>query len=470
MTSLSLKIFGIALIISLVVLIILSLFTNREEEQNSTVIPLDPNPGTVYVFENSTPEIQTATLNPIETPFEKDGNVDPTRYFWDGGVQLLGANSGKIVVVGQEYVTRYNLDGTRDLTFGTNGWIDISTPPPAMILFFGTNHLLVDSQDRIIISSIEANTNVDLVRLLPNGTVDTSFGTSGYVSNPNVTNGISNHTVIDSNGNIYSLRSDGDLTKYDNTGAIVSSFGTNGTVALDWLGSANLRTWTMKLYQDQIYITCYDDDNQGGVAGAVRYNLDGTKDLTYGTNGNAAVDINPVSGCEGVYIYSSGIAADGSFYMGGSFSADGQTACGGDTFAIVKFLPSGEVDTNFADNGIYLEARSEFYSEDGDYLENYHDITFGLDGNLIVHVTGFPNSGNNFGYILQLTPDGTIIPNTSFPIPPNVTDNFLAWSGFAHPDGRFIVVGESTENSVTSPTVWDFSAASINYAEQTRPW
>jgi hypothetical protein len=85
------------------------------------------------------------------------------------------------------------------------------------------------------------------------------------------------------------LRGDIGLMKFDLSGNPVSSFGTNGTVTIDF-GSYEY-PFSMIEYQGRFYIAgSLGAVGVGGDGLVVAVNGDGTLDTTFGNNGRAVVD------------------------------------------------------------------------------------------------------------------------------------------------------------------------------------
>ncbi|MBP6642784.1 MAG: hypothetical protein KA186_06835 [Flavobacteriales bacterium] len=131
---------------------------------------------------------------------DHDGSYDTT--FANGLVAMEGPypefsvgftavklqSDGKIVVVGNQQsanyqairiVGRYLPDGTLDPTFANNGWL--AEGPTALNRYWGNP--VIDDQDRIRLigfrDSMLIQGNREVVRLMPNGTPDPTFGTNG---------------------------------------------------------------------------------------------------------------------------------------------------------------------------------------------------------------------------------------------------------------------------------------------------
>ena len=106
----------------------------------------------------------------------------------DYGIEILLQTSGKIIVIGSTDISgskvvlmRLNSDGSVDTTFGTNGYV---------FDFFSTTYDLftcaaIQDDDKIIVGgqSGGSSTKFALIRFEVNGAIDNSFGTSGKVMN-----------------------------------------------------------------------------------------------------------------------------------------------------------------------------------------------------------------------------------------------------------------------------------------------
>lgn len=183
-----------------------------------------------------------------------DGNFDssfgsngivlmPISNFHDFGMDAAFQSDGKIVVAGYSTssqdsvsVIRLNLDGTIDTTFATNGKYNAVFGSSLNVI----NAVAIQSDDKIVLagsvsggafSSIETLT----IRLQANGQLDTTFNGNGFTTvdlRLNAQDNI-NDVVILSNGEIVimgssNLYSDFALLKFNSNGTISNGFGTNG--------------------------------------------------------------------------------------------------------------------------------------------------------------------------------------------------------------------------------------------------
>mgnify|MGYP003630455186 CR=1 FL=1 len=406
--------------------------------------------------------------------FENDPNTDVSSYFWDGSVQ----SDGKIVVIGRDALSRYNIDGTRDLTFGTNGWYEIGDDISGIS---GSESLEIDSNDNIYVcaTGLVSLNRMHVVKVLPDGGIDPAFGIGGIASFPIAETGVvvSESIIFDFEGNIYGVSRDGGfLFKLTSAGQIDNTFGTNGIVRIDWDGEDpdNIETWNIDIYNNQLYIALYDSGVNADRLGAVRYNLDGTKDITYANNGNAIFELTQYFRlCTGASLncYGAGVGPDGCYYLSVTIAYNDDNLCGNYPIGVVKFGVDGTLDTSFGENGVFVDTATPFYTPDI-FSESYHRITFlPCNGNLMLGVSSY-QSGVTFDtpYVLQLTPDGTQILNSSYTASIQTIGELYAWCTFPHPDGYLVMIGELDLGNGVSAGVKLFECSDINYSRTNRPW
>lgn len=109
----------------------------------------------------------------------------------DYGFSVALQSNGKIIAVGitdlsssapMLGVVRYNTDGTLDNTFGTAGKASISV---GNSIYNGSNYTVMQSDGKILITGASTESgasDITLVRLNANGTLDNTFGNEGVVT------------------------------------------------------------------------------------------------------------------------------------------------------------------------------------------------------------------------------------------------------------------------------------------------
>jgi uncharacterized delta-60 repeat protein len=122
------------------------------------------------------------------------GGAGATAYDSTSGLAIDGA--GRIVVGGstedaaghyRAYVTRLTSGGSIDTTFGTSGFTILPSPKNANVTFGG--RLAVDSKGRIVVVG-GGGGNMAVWRLTANGALDASFGTGGLFDKAGTASGL----------------------------------------------------------------------------------------------------------------------------------------------------------------------------------------------------------------------------------------------------------------------------------------
>jgi uncharacterized delta-60 repeat protein len=185
------------------------------------------------------------------------------------------AKDNKIVIGGSYSIYdntilyKYNLDGTLDLSFGDNGFAQMSFDNS--IIYNLVNDITITQNNEIVtagyIQNSGSNTNrKSLVgKFSSNGFPDSSFGTNGYsIVNYSNTNLFANAISLNNNGNVIIT---GD--SYDNkvsacfiaglkeNGSIDSSFGTNGITFTEFVGPGDILNAIALQEDGKIVVTGY---------------------------------------------------------------------------------------------------------------------------------------------------------------------------------------------------------------------
>lgn len=226
---------------------------------------------------------QTIQLDPN---FGNNGFVTlPEDSNGDSFIQNKIQSDGKILVSGQrlngfieeDFIARYNQDGTLDTTFGVNGFYifvdsinDINGPD-----------FYVLKNDNIIclIDDVKA----EITKLDANGIIDTSFGSNGKM-NFNYFN--SQSPYLDDNDNLFvGTGTSNQLIKINiANGTIDTAFGTNGIINLD-TSFNDIYSFHNNKFLVQSFITDYSTTPRTHSYTINRFLIDGSRDNTFGTNG-----------------------------------------------------------------------------------------------------------------------------------------------------------------------------------------
>jgi uncharacterized delta-60 repeat protein len=177
--------------------------------------------------------------------YNSDGSRDSS--FGVGGIAGVSYNTaqgiavqpdGKIVAgVEHIYLLRLNTDGSPDLNFGSGG-LAVGN---LLVAGMGTHTILLQPDGRVVCLGIENRSN-SVTRFNLNGTLDQTFGQGGTVFNRSMTLSFG---ALQRDGKIVQATTTSgmfDPTRYDPTGSLDASFGSNGKVltAFDTTSIASL--------------------------------------------------------------------------------------------------------------------------------------------------------------------------------------------------------------------------------------
>ncbi|MCY1078142.1 hypothetical protein [Archangium lansingense] len=310
-----------------------------------------------------------------DTPTPRAGTLDPS--FGSGGVvttdfsggaeqieDLAIQRDGRIVTVGSTRNTltnntnvalmRYLEDGRLDPSFGEGGRVTTD--------FGGTDvarAVAIQPDGKLVIAGFtttSAPRDVFLVaRYLKDGRLDTSFGTGGW-------------TTIDFGGHIVSLAHDVGIqpngrivvagltldarSSYDfaiarlrKDGSLDPSFGSGGTVNVDFSGGADFGLAMSILPGCRIVVAgSAAVPGSGDDYAAIRLRPDGTLDPSFGTSGRTTVDfLGADDDAWGV-----AIQPGGKVVLAGRVSRPGESHF---AFGLTRLDSEGRLDTRFGDGG-----------------------------------------------------------------------------------------------------------------------
>jgi uncharacterized delta-60 repeat protein len=247
---------------------------------------------------------------------------------------------------------RLNKDGTYDNTFGTNGFVfynelNIYDDHPSAIALLKSGKILTTYYE--FYSSGDAcfdgNASTILKQLLPDGSLDVSFGYNGHISYTNepYNNYSSYHLSIGEDEKIYlsayhtliRLLSNGSLDMGFGNGGKISGFINNSDFPI-FLTIQKDKKVILAVGWDYLYPACFK---------VTRIHTDGTLDEGFGLNG-----VQYIFNSDSSYSQAAALAIgeDGKIIVGGfirkNISSDSD-------FAIARLLSDGSVDTTFGTDG-----------------------------------------------------------------------------------------------------------------------
>ncbi len=296
--------------------------------------------------------VALARYNPdgsLDTSFNSDGKL--TAFIGESdsyGLDVIVDSHSKIVVAGRAYgasyhncaLARFNADGTLDTSFASVGWTmaDVGSASSCYAL-------ALQSDGKIV--AVGSNNDFIIARYNNDGTLDNTFGTNGMVSTD-----ITNHgdtakgVIIQNDGKIViagsSTNSDSytdsmALARYNSDGTLDTSFGTEGIVTTYIEANyINFATDIVLQPDGKLIVSGYSwtlpIDGYVDVFIIARYNVDGSLDDTFGTNGIVQTHF--------------GVAEDHAHAL--ALQPDGDIVVVGETATELQLLPAHGINYDFA--------------------------------------------------------------------------------------------------------------------------
>ena len=279
---------------------------------------------------------------------------------------ILLQTDGKIVVGGFAYenrtnfaLARYNVDGSLDNTFNDSGFITTPIGTGAQI-----NSVALQSNGKIIAAgaSVVGQPEFTLARYNTNGTLDITFGTdgSGIVLTQIGLHAVINQICIQPDDKIvavgytFSGMNKIIIARYNSDGSLDTTFGSSGIVSTE-IGS-DVRANSVALQSNgKIIIAGFVIDSDMNKFIVARYNTNGALDPAFNGMGYTITQIQNFDRA-----YSVGLQADGKIVAAGV--SHGSDAI---QFALARYTPSGSLDTTFGVNGVELTTINGSGSESG---------------------------------------------------------------------------------------------------------
>ena len=351
------------------------------------------------------------------------GDLDPT--FGNGGKvisSIVGSNydagfamayqaDGKIVVAGRSSpnstrpsfsVIRYNSNGTLDTTFGTGGWVTTQVGNFSSV----AESVAIQPDGKIVVAGVATTRQTD-------GLLDEDFA----------------------------------VVRYNSDGSLDTSFDGDGK-AITQLGEAHDFAASVIIQSDgKIVAAGYSLDGglTNGNFAIVRYNTDGTLDTTFDGDGKVFTDIG---GAPSDFAHSVAIQPDGKIVVGGESNF---------LLAVVRYNSDGSLDATFGNGGIVTTSVPGY-----DGSRSLAKISIQPDGKIVGAGTGIPPGNLLSGdfIVVRYNPNGSL--DSSFDNDGIVTtaisggfDN--ANSMAIQSNGKIVVVGRSRGKNT-----YDFSAVRYN--------
>lgn len=334
-----------------------------------------------------------------------------------------------------------------DLSFGTAGSStmtvnsgeyvkDIKQQNDGKIVAFGSTSTDNGSTFKFCISRVNTN-----------GSPDNSFGTNGSVVTALGSNSdIGRRIVIQSDGKILACGSSDAggnyqfaAVRYNTNGSLDLSFGTGGKILTSVIGDSRCSSIVLQADGKFILGGAINASSMAGEFAMVRYNSNGTIDTGFGVGGTVTTDVSTgyFDGIENMVLQ-----ADGKVVVVGRYLTPKTSNTYRTSIAILRYNTNGTIDNTFGVNGKQLISPSDFSYPSSVKLQP--------DGKIVVNATA-----DSLSTIIRLNTSGNY--DTSFGSGGVSSSKLIGSVGFAsfylpgeiviHPSSKLLVVG--TEYSLT---------------------
>jgi uncharacterized delta-60 repeat protein len=400
--------------------------------------------------------------------FGDSGSGAATTVLGDGGDAraraLVRASGGSLVVAGYARdagryvmtVSRYTSAGALDPTFGTAG---VALIPLGSGTAAQANAALVQPDGKIIVggaASDEGQQKFAVVRLNPNGSLDTTFGTNGVVltavGGENSTfDSVVNALLLQPDGSVVavgtaaitvqigvseSMQSVLALARYTSDGSLDNAFGKAGLVVAT-VGNGSYATGNAALLQSDGKIVAAGSAFQsiGTDVAVLRFNTDGSADTAFGTSGVVLSQIGSTGGTAVAYALAPGPSGE---VVAAGYAQDH----GHYKFMAARYTANGSADTTFGKNGSVLTDVGDAGSASANALVTESDGSF-------VGVGTASDGGHRKVALARWTSSGALDSNfaaggislTSH------SDSASATAGLAQSDGSILAAGSTFEHT-----------------------
>ena len=296
----------------------------------------------------------------------------------DGKIVVAGETNDASATKSNFAVVRYTSTGALDTSFGTGGKI---TTGIGSINDYCTC-VAVQSDGKIIVGgythTAADTTNFAMVRYTSTGALDTTFNSSGKVSTDMGGVDTAEVIVVQSTGKIILAGSTSNvatdysyfaLARYNANGSLDTTFNTSGKVTTNVGATYNMLDSIA--VQPDGKIVAVGTLVEGGV-GLARYNTTGALDATFNGNGKAVTALCGTGEFDSLHAVA--LQADGKILVAGT-SREGEA----DDLVLARFNSNGSIDSGFGSNGRSLTN----FSQDA-FQDTAYGIAVLSDGSIMV--------------------------------------------------------------------------------------
>ena len=297
----------------------------------------------------------------VTSTLEIRSNVPPPVAIQPDGKIIVAGTPGATARPSDWVVLRYNSDGSPDMSFGEAGRVTTRflyfDARPVAILIQPDGRILVGGAGYV--PSAEKTLQFLLSRYNVDGGLDTDFGDSGISVSPTfpITDGLTG-MALQPDGKIvatgstisFPFKYDWLVARYNGDGSVDTNFGSKGYVITD-LGRVDTARGIAVQPDGRIVVagTTQDGVLEGSLIDIAvgRYNSDGSLDTSFGESGKVITDLGRLEDASSL-----ALRTDGKIVVAGSISDGPSRTPTFSDFLLVRYNSDGSRDTRFGSDGI----------------------------------------------------------------------------------------------------------------------
>jgi uncharacterized delta-60 repeat protein len=325
----------------------------------------------------------------------------------DGKIALAGSIIDTTSTAYADFcVARLLPNGQFDTSFNMQGWVKFDVEPAVLTAASG---IIIDSEENMVISGF-SDGRFCLSRLTPAGVLDDAFGLNGtqitvfHESTPDYLYGGAFALVQQPDGKLVvngTTNRTQTILRYLENGVPDQAFGAEGLVQTTFYSPNSMdQAYAAALLQDGKIVIAGDTQNDNfdsnSEFGIAQFLPDGSLDLSFGINGRQATALGRSHDAARAIA----VQPDGMILLAGYASVGVYQY---PMFALTRFLPNGQIDENFGENGLVYTNFST-----GEPNNRANAMVLQADGKIVL--AGHTESGfNNNGFaVARYMPDGLL--------------------------------------------------------------
>jgi uncharacterized delta-60 repeat protein len=338
---------------------------------------------------------------------------------------------------GQNAPATVTAAGDLDLTFAGFGNGGIVVTPGQITWLAG---MVLQPDGKIVVAAADES-NLIVKRYLSNGVLDTTFGNSGTSTIPEPAVGftVSGIAFQPADGKIVLVgttdgRSDFVLTRLTATGTLDTAFGSQGFVTTNFQFGASTDS---EFAIDRAYAVLVQTDGKIVAVGkaridgdydfaAARYYYDGSLDTTFGGDGRVTIGFGGSDQAHDI-----AQQADGKLVLFGRHNGN---SGGHDYFALARLNSNGTLDGNFNGGG-------KVTTDMGGFFIDTYAVALQPNGKIVAAGDNFDTGGIVARYNADGSLDNTFDGNGKLGFGPSDDQTFDV---AVQPDGKIVLLGEHT--------------------------